>query len=49
MSKCNDIVSLLSNVSVGYDPVGLSIPYTGILEDPRDELSTISLHVFLTC
>ena len=49
--KCPNAMTLfhsLINVSVGYDPVGLGIPYTGnILEDPRDELSTISLHVFL--
>eukprot|EP00943_MAST-04B_sp_MAST-4B-sp1_P000331 g331.t1 len=38
----------LINISVGYDPVGLGIPYAGnMMDDPRDELATISLHVFL--
>ena len=38
----------LINVSVGYDPVGLGIPYAGnVLEDPREELAVVALHVIL--
>ena len=38
----------LINVSVGYDPVGLGIPYAGnVLEDPREELAVVALHVVL--
>ena len=38
----------LINVAIGYDPVGMGLPYVGaIMEDPREELAVTSLHVIL--
>ena len=38
----------LLNGSIGYDPIGMGIPYMGnVMEDPREELASTSLHVLL--
>lgn len=37
----------LLNVSVSYDPYGWGIPYTGILSDPREDLTNTALQVLL--